>query len=829
MATQFKHIFLKNTPSALNYEPPRLGRGEELNIPTRNSASWGKILHEKFNEIWAEKERISQTRAAESIQTRTGTYLAFKSALGYDLLTKSLESIGKGIRLLNIQEEIVDTKIQTTAIVYVPNGEEGYFLKKIDEYQKKVTKKGMPRNLKLVNGIEQVELALLEALWTDKKDLIPGETPQWCEVWLNINSNSDLESFVVTLRECRIDFKENRIVFPERIVMLIYASREQLTELMLRSDLLAEIRNAQEAASFWVGQSAAEQQEWIDDVLRRIQIETTNDIKICILDTGVNNGHQLLSPILSDTDTLTVNQLWGTNDHFKNSGHGTLMAGIAGYGDLQHHLTGSNPIILTHKLCSVKILPPETQEATPKELWGDITAQGIYIAEIQSPNSNILYCVSATSTEDVNQGRPSSWSGALDQVAFGEGENQRLILLSAGNVSEDFEQYPNINYEISIHSPAQAWNALTVGGITEKIAIGDDFSGASLVAQRGELSPYSSTSNNWERKWPFKPDVVFEAGNMFRASDNEIIGHPDLEILSTARDFNRAPFNTFNGTSASVSEASWFAAKVVNEYPNAWAETIRGLIVHSSMWSDEMVAQLRVDIRRKTDIRRLLQTYGYGQPTLNKALYSKESALTFIAETEIQPFCYKEKDGNLTSSTETNEMHFFEFPWPKDYLLELGNTPITLRLTLSYFIEPGAGEIGWKEKYRYQSHGLRFDVNRIGESKEAFKGRVNRAAREDDEDNISSVGDDRWVVGSSNRSRGSIHSDIWESTASELSTCNFIAVFPVIGWWRERKHLQKVESKARYSLIVSMETPMEEVELYTKVKNIIETTITIET
>ena len=58
-----------------------------------------------------------------------------------------------------------------------------------------------------------------------------------------------------------------------------------------------------------------------------------------------------------------------------------------------------------------------------------------------------------------------------------------------------------------------------------------------------------------------------------------------------------------------------------------------------------------------------------------------------------------------------------------------------------------------------------------------------------------------------------------EGTAAELSTCNFIGVSPVIGWWKERTHLKKWNKKARYSLIISIETPEVEVDLYTPIAN----------
>jgi len=683
----------------------------------------------------------------------------------------------------------------------------------------------------LVNSIEDVSVALLEGLWTDNPQFIPEGNTKWCEAWLNVDTKEKKEQeqvaqFLTTLENIGIEYKHNSIVFPERAVLLVNANREQLIELMLQSDLLAEFRAGQEPAGFWVNESNIEQQNWVEDLLGRIDLIDSN-VKVCLLDSGVNNGHQLLQPLIDNANTLTVDNNWGTDDHELGSGHGTLMAGLAGYGQLEQVLISQNRIPLTHKICSVKIIPRPNQNGTPKELWGGITAQGIARAEIQNPNIVLVYCMSVTSTEDVNAGRPSSWSGEVDNLAYGEGETQRLIIISAGNIKDDesWQNYPNSNFTSSVQNPAQAWNALVAGAYTDKIQVNDqNYQNHTPIANLGELSPYSSTSLVWQRKWPVKPDVVFEGGNLLKAPDNSITSHEDLELLSTSKAIQIKAFDTVNATSAAAAQASWFAAKIAYEYPNAWAETIRGLMVHSANWNDAMRNQHEKQ-NNKRDITNLLRTFGFGVPNLEKALYSQESALTYIAQETIQPYNYKAG----TTTPETNEIHFFNLPWASELLLEMEGIPVKLKITLSYFIEPGAGEIGWKDKYRYQSHGLRFDVNNIGENEDDFRKRVNKAAREEDEEVNGNAGSNRWVIGANNRSNGSIHSDFWEGTAADLATCNHIAVYPVLGWWRERKHLGKVENKTRYSLIISLETPAQDVELYTTVKNMIEVPIEIQT
>jgi len=831
MAELYKHIFISGNVKPEKYKAsPK--QGSRPNIPIRDRVTHSAKLLQQFDAIWKEKEKIQQDREAEKISTRHGTYLSFTSAADHDLITKSLENIKKGIRLLNVKEEKIDEDHKVLkATVYIPNGMEGFFISKIIKYEREDLKSGKPKNAPLVNSIEDVSIALLEGLWTDNLQLMPTENSKWCEVWLNVNTKENKEqeqigSFLAILENVGIEFKSNSIIFPERAVLLINANRTQLIELILQSDLLAEFRAGQEPSGFWVNESAIEQQAWVEDLLQRLE-QIESNIKICILDTGVNNGHQLLQPLIDNANTLAVNNAWGTNDHEIRTGHGTLMAGIAGYGKMEEVLTTANKIYITHKLCSVKILPPPNQEQTPKELWGDITSQGISRAEIQNPEMQLIYCMAVTSKEDAERGRPSSWSGAIDNLTFGEGENQKFIIISGGNIRDEdaWKNYPDSNFVTTIENPAQSWNALCVGAYTEKIKVTDEkFKDYIPIANEGELSPYSSTSLVWEKMWPIKPDVVFEGGNLLKAPDDYITTHEDLELLSTSRSFNIKPFDTLNATSAAAAQASWFAAKVAFEYPHAWPETLRGLMIHSANWNPAMLKQMNVKAGNRGDFRNLLKVFGFGIPELNRALYSQESALTFIAQETIQPFGYNDKN-----VPETNEIHFFNFPWPKDLLLEMGETPVRLRITLSYFVEPGAGEIGWKDKYRYQSHGLRFDINNIGEDEDDFRKRVNIEAREENEEVNRNSGSNRWSIGTNNRSNGSVHSDFWEGTAADLATCNLISVFPVIGWWRERKHLGKVENKTRYSLIISLDTPAQEIELYTTVKNMIEVPIEIKT
>ena len=164
----------------------------------------------------------------------------------------------------------------------------------------------------------------------------------------------------------------------------------------------------------------------------------------------------------------------------------------------------------------------------------------------------------------------------------------------------------------------------------------------------------------------------------------------------------------------------------------------------------------------------------------------------------------------------TNDLHFYQLPWPTDVLRDMGETNVTMRVTLSYFIEPGPGEVGWQDRYRYPSHALRFAINGPGESEQEFLARINLQAREEEGHPGTEGPQDHWLIGNA-RNVGSIHSDVWNGSAAELAASNLICIYPAVGWWRERKHLGRINKRARYSLIVSILTQESNIDIYTPV------------
>lgn len=814
--TDLPHLRVEGTPQPVQYTSTQ-GGGGEFRLPPRDWTLHARKLKEDLEQAKAQAEVLRQQQSQDPrvLQRQTeGIVLTFLSDPGYDLRLESLEFRRHGIELLSVAS---DDHGAMVAKVFVPEGELIRFLRRLDAYVTHQTRSGAYRHKKLVESIASIRLAIVEDFW---EDLLPFPGPDeaiWWEVWLRgrrVDADEIYRRFSELAQAMRLRVSQEHVAFPERIVVLAFGTQRQLSQSLELLTLIAELRRAKELATAYVELPPREQREFVDDLVQRLVPPPADAPAVCLLDTGVNRLHPLLAPALAEQDAQAVNPEWGAADHHQGQ-HGTGMAGVALYGHLVDVLSGTDAVSLRHRLESVKILPPPPDHNEPG-VYGWVTQEAAARAQVSAPRRNRVYCMAVTA-DDRDQGLPSSWSGAVDELCAGVLDGTpKLMFITAGNVRGELYapayRYPDWNCErAGIEDPGQSWNALTVGAFTEKVFIQQpDFRGWRPLAESGDLCPTSRTSLPWPEEhhagWPIKPDLVMEGGN-YAEKGTERGSLDDLSLLTTILHPSGRLLETTRDTSPATAAAARVAAIIWSQYPRLWPETVRGLMVHSARWTPAMLRRFSGD--RRSTVQRRLRCYGYGVPDLHRALYSAENAATLLYEGELQPYC------RAGSEIRSLEMHLHELPWPRQVLEDLGDVDVTMRVTLSYFVEPSPGRVGWGKNHRYQSHGLRFDVIRPLESEEEFKRRLSRAEWEDPNVRPESVGETRhWVIGDQGRTHGALHSDWWQGTAAELAQCNRVAVYPVTGWWRERPHLGRVERRARYSLLITIETPRQDVNLY---------------
>jgi energy-coupling factor transporter ATP-binding protein EcfA2 len=343
------------------------------------------------------------------------------------------------------------------------------------------------------------------------------------------------------------------------------------------------------------------------------------------------------------------------------------------------------------------------------------------------------------------------------------------------------------------------------------------------------------TSLLWDSRWPIRPDITFEGGNLaIDKADSVGMDVDELQLLTTYYKPNVRQFNLFGDTSAATALASHMAARIWAKNPEYWPETVRALIVHSAEWTPAMYRHLPKKASQNHKVSILLRRYGYGVPNLEKALFSSKSDLTMIFEDQLQPFL---KVANKPAKT--HKMNFHQLPLPMEELKKLREAEVEMRVTLSYFIQPNPGERGQQQKHSYASHGLRFAVKRCLETLADFKRRINQVEKDLAKDLGEHInGEDKtedkdtgWFLGAKTWNRsGSINCDIWRGTAADLAERDAIAIYPVGGWWKHNLRFEEWNNIARYALIVSIRVINKaEVDIYTPIAIKVRQPVTITT
>ena len=789
-------------------------------LPARDREAHAQALETAIADaIAAARQRLADREPAIA-EGLPGFYLEIEVQVAEAGVIDQLADRRKKMEVVAVREgppPVEGAAASIAATVFVPLAAENYYQEKVDQYRSRDTDKGRPANEPLISRIESFRPATARSLFTDPPELYPPpDRATWWEVWLRTGHRVGFERVAERIG---IRLKPHVVRFREREVILALGDEAAIDRLLINTDAIAELRAAKDTPALFLGLNGGEQRAWSDDLIGRLVFPPGNAPAVTLLDSGVTQGHPLIQPLLDPADALTVEPTWSAADNSGRwRGHGTAMAGVALYGDLTPLLTAATPIALGHRLESVRILPVDTDPDTDPELYGALTKEAIARAEIRVPDRRRAISLAVTASR-VPRGRPSSWSATIDQLCFDE-DVRRLIIVSAGNVRDDLTVADHCwrNDLEPAEDPAQAWNALTVGAYTDKVNVTDlTYAGWRPIAPAGELSPRSRTSVPWDWQWPIKPDVVFEGGNL--ASDGGLPGEAidDLQLLTTHNRPVLRLFNTLGDTSGATALASHMAGRILTARPWLWPETIRGLIIHSAEWTPPMQAQVDACNGRRNRLQALLRRYGYGVPELGRALLSAANDLTLIVEDDVHPFA---RAGSAPPTMRDMKVHVL--PWPREQLAAIGEAPVELHVTLSYFIEPNPGERGWTRRHRYASHGLRFAVKWATETVQEFRARINKAARDEEEGGSATeaTNGDEWLLGQI-RDRGSIHSDRWFGTAADLASRDAIGVFPVGGWWKEKPYLERWDTVARYALIVTIRAANSNVDIYTPVATLI--------
>lgn len=769
--------------------------------PVSDRAAHAEQLSNGLDVAAASFDEISSEQAAAGVPpTKRGVLVAVSSRKGVTLSVGKRRPTSPGLKLYGIERGAGRDGGIDRAVYFISKKSLATMRRQLGDYatwsalvdedeDEQEEAEGAASNpFKLFESADEIRAATYRDLWSDDLERLPTKRDRtdW-EVWVR---NDLIDPFVGNMLELSIETNQRLSKFVEISVQNVRATPDQMQSLVRSTGAVVGLRGASQLGTGYFGEEPLARYSGEQALLSRIRPASTQLARVTLLDTGVDHSNPLLSGAIDASRCHSVVRSWGATD---SNGHGTKMAGVVQFLDLNDHWNSRGDIPLFTELESVKVTAPDGARGVPAR-WAVEEA----VRLVEKTHAPRIYCLAQTAPNEFSDGRVTATSAALDQLAVNiDGESGRLFCVAAGNVPVSpadpymVDNYEGRNERFGIESPGQAFNVITVGAITNKVQ------GGSLVAPMGDLAPTSRTASSWELPHALKPDVVLEGGN-FESQGVFAVPSPPNLILTTAAGGPAASMTLVGETSAATARAAGLLGRARFLYPNYGPEALRGLLVHSAEWTPAMRAELaRLKLRypkaRATQV--LFDRFGWGTPNEQRLYRSSENSFTMIVEDTIKPYA-------KTSSVRINEMKYFKLPWPRQALRAAGQADAELKVTLSYFVEPYAQAENLARYDRYASTRLDFDVKQSGESDDAAQAVFNDEVTATPQRNRT----DGWDLGQA-AFRGSLHQDTWRGPAYQLADRDGISVAPRKGWWSDIAAEHRFERSVKFALIVSLKAP----------------------
>jgi hypothetical protein len=455
---------------------------------------------------------------------------------------------------------------------------------------------------------------------------------------------------------------------------------------------------------------------------------------IVVLDSGLATGQPLLAPAVGEAAGFIAPERRATDDH----GHGTLVSGIALYGDIEEQAMARRFVPLL-RLFSARVLDANA-EANRRFIENQVEEAVRYFLD--------TYGCRIFNFSYGDRNRPLSAAGRAGRMAYTLDRLSRelgvLFIVPTGNfdgIDErriewrgEYPDYLAIN-ESGLIDPAPAVNAITVGSlarwdadfVSQRFAPGAD---TLPVARRDCPSPFTRHGPGINNS--IKPEVVAYGGNwavMTRAGNRVVT--QGLGEISASKDFvGGRLFSEQYGTSFAAPHIANAAANVLRFLPRATPELIRALLVNSA----------KVPAAAQTlfngDAAEIRKVCGYGQLDFDALLQSTDNSVTLYAETAIAD----------------KRNHIYEIPIPEDFLMAgLRDREVSISLAYSPAVSTTRLDyVATKLTYRFVRASTLEEVSRA----------YSAQTPNDQHEPMPELTNNRTVT-AQERSRGAVQSSQW--------------------------------------------------------------------
>lgn len=529
-----------------------------------------------------------------------------------------------------------------------------------------------------------------------------------------------------------------------------------------------------------------------------IPIPSPDAARVCVLDSGINSNHPLLKSAFGEAESFIEGQ--GPEDE---AGHGTAVAGIVLYGNLEACLAGNHwkPELWIYSgkvmnkaadsddaIFNAKTIE-QTIEKAVNYFAGDL---GCRIFNLSLGNENAPY--------DGRHIRGIAYT--LDRLAR---EYNVLFVVSAGNFrgtetlpkSDWRAEYPEYLFadESCIIDPAPALNVLTIGSLANHTATANEQNYGNR--EINELSPASEdqpspfTRHRPSLKGAFKPDLLAHGGNLATPVRREgeqwkkVDRH--LGVMTLNHDFLGAPpLKSISGTSFAAPYVTHLAGRLLNLYPNASANLLRALLANHANIPESCRAAIPDPLQD-----RIRDITGYGKIDEDTLFRSTDYEVVLLTEDAI----------------ENNASQFYELPLPESFLR---SSRVTRQLRVSLAYSPAVRTT----RMDYITTKISFRLVK-GKSLQQVQRHFNQDNKKDVK-TISDANPSNREITSEQREKGTLQSSVWKFKQLKPTEKWFVVVTRQDKEWGGTQ-CAEMES---YALVVTVSDRENQVaELYIKIQD----------
>ena len=387
-----------------------------------------------------------------------------------------------------------------------------------------------------------------------------------------------------------------------------------------------------------------------------------------LIDSGVASGHPLIGTAVLASDAIGT----GIEEDQDQHGHGTMVASLLLYGDLQTAIASGRPLQPICRVVSARVLDSGNQfpvdELWEKDLQEAMTWCADHGAKIinlslgddRSPYSPPRHLSAAAIVDDL-----ARQLGLVVVVATGNSRPADYLTDINSSSARDYPTALLQDDATGILDPGTSLLGLTVGGLTTAEASGSYSSRETLQRQpMGDPNwPSPITRTGPGPGQAIKPELTELAGTL--GIEHGTLVSNDAELGVTGANAHTGGLLSWDvGTSYAAPLISRVAAATVSRFPNFSAELIRSLVLISAEripFTDHLNGG---DAAREMAERALL---GYGRPSIPRACESTSHRVILVAEENIS----------------INGVHIFEIPVPSSFYSSGGKRGLDIALAYS--------------------------------------------------------------------------------------------------------------------------------------------------